>query len=185
MSMCCEYFVFYCPMQYGWTSLHLAAHSGHLHLVKKLIKVCGMPPDQQSKVQVDCLCVYIRGHVCCMCVCWQHYLPCMVWSRHHLTLCSPPHLVAPLDSTVRSSMGRTWGRGPVPAEGAWMQPGDQRCGMLWVGPAGFSEVACWFTRCCFLSFLSLVPPPCLSYRMVAPSSMLLCAVATWAWSSGL
>ena len=65
---CCEYFVFCCSMQYGWTSLHFAAHNGHLHLVKKLIKVCGMNPDQQSKVQVDCLCVYYRTHVLHVCV---------------------------------------------------------------------------------------------------------------------
>ena len=23
------------------------------------------------------VCVSVRGHVCCMCVCWQHYLPCI------------------------------------------------------------------------------------------------------------
>ena len=109
------------------------------------------------------------------------YLPCMVWSLHHLTLCSPPHLVAPLDSTVHSSMGRTWWRGPVPVEGAWMQLGYQRCGTLWVELAGVSKVACWCTLCCFLSFLSLVPLSALLTGWPLPPP---CCCAQWEHGAG-
>ena len=51
----------------------------------------------------------------------------IIYVHHHLSgvvftpcdlVCSPPHLVAPLDATVRGSMGRSAGSGPLPAEGA-------------------------------------------------------------------
>ena len=45
-------------MQFDWTLLHFAAHHGHLDVVKTLVTVCKFHPDLQTKVQVDCLCVF-------------------------------------------------------------------------------------------------------------------------------
>ena len=42
-------------MQFGWSPLHFAVHSGHLAVVKQLVNVVKLPVEQKTKVQVDCL----------------------------------------------------------------------------------------------------------------------------------
>ena len=44
------------PIQFGWGPLHFAVYYGHLNIVKQLVNVCKLPPEQKTKVQVakDC-----------------------------------------------------------------------------------------------------------------------------------
>ena len=46
----------FCSLQFGWGPLHFSVYYGHLIVVKQLVNVCKLPPEQKTKVQVakDC-----------------------------------------------------------------------------------------------------------------------------------
>ena len=41
----------FCSMQFGWSPLHFAVYYGHLNIVKPLVNVCKLPPEQKTKVR--------------------------------------------------------------------------------------------------------------------------------------